>query len=96
VRWLLILLVIYAIIELILLAIGLGIGFLLRWLIPSIDLGMGMLIGIVATGFSALFFSRITSFPLPDFGQDMEPEPPEQIVYVDPLPVRHRSRRRRS
>ena len=93
-RWLLGLLAIYGVIKLILLALGFAIGLLLHWLIPSIDLGIGVLIGVVATGFSVQFFGRITSLPLPDFSQDMEPEPPPSIVYVDPLPERRKGRRR--
>ncbi|MFL5800309.1 MAG: hypothetical protein ACJ8CR_00915 [Roseiflexaceae bacterium] len=97
-RWLLGLLVIYGVIKLLLLALGFGIGLLLHWLVPSIDLGIGVLIGVVATGFSVQFFGRITSLPLPDFGQDIEQEPelepPPTIVYVDPPSSRRKGRRR--
>jgi len=31
-------------------AIGLGVGFLLHWLVPAIDVGMATLIGVVTLG----------------------------------------------
>ena len=41
--------------------IGLGAGFLLHWLIPAIDLGMGTLIGVVTLGGCFLWLSRIST-----------------------------------
>jgi hypothetical protein len=42
-------------------AIGLGVGFLLHRLVPAIDLGMAMLIGVVALGGCLLWLSRIST-----------------------------------
>src|SRR5215470_13196792 len=42
-------------------AIGLGIGFLLHWLVPAIDLGMATLIGVVTLGGCFLWLSRIST-----------------------------------
>jgi hypothetical protein len=42
-------------------AIGLGVGFVLHWLVPSIDLGMGTLIGVVTLGGCFLWLSRIST-----------------------------------
>ncbi len=41
---------VYLVLKLVLLALGIGVGWLLHWLIPAIDLGLGVLIGVVATG----------------------------------------------
>ena len=43
---------IYLLVKTFLIALGVGIGFLLHWIVPAIDVGMGVLIGVVATGFS--------------------------------------------
>ena len=42
-------------------AIGVGVGFVLHWLIPAIDLGMGTLIGVVALGGCFLWLSRMST-----------------------------------
>ena len=41
--------------------IGLGVGFLLHWVVPAIDLGMAMLIGVVTLGGCFLWLSRIST-----------------------------------
>ena len=53
------LLAIYLLINLGLIGLGVGIGFLLHWMLPSVDLGMGVLIGVVATGFSIHYYARL-------------------------------------
>ena len=42
-------------------AIGLGVGCLLHWLVPAIDLGMATLIGVVTLGGCFLWLSRIST-----------------------------------
>jgi hypothetical protein len=42
-------------------AIGLGVGCLLHWLVPAIDVGMGMFIGVVTLGGCFLWLSRIST-----------------------------------
>ncbi len=42
-------------------AIGLGVGFLLHWLVPAIDVGMATLIGVVTLGGCLLWLSRIST-----------------------------------
>jgi hypothetical protein len=42
-------------------AIGLGVCFLLPWLVPTIDLGMATLIGVVTLGGCFLWLSRIST-----------------------------------
>jgi hypothetical protein len=91
-------LLIFGTIGTILLALGAGIGFLLHWLLPSIDLGIGMLIGVITIGFTAQLFARISSLPLddplddPSFG---EPFTPQRITYlIDPTPPQRRRTRK--
>ena len=42
-------------------AIGLGVGFLLHWVVPAIDLGMATFIGVVTLGGCFLWLSRIST-----------------------------------
>ena len=42
-------------------AIGLGVGCLLHWLVPAIDLGMATLIGVVTLGGCLLWLSRMST-----------------------------------
>ena len=46
-------------------AIGLGVGVLLHWLVPAIDLGMATLIGVVTLGGCFLWLSRISTLDAP-------------------------------
>ena len=52
-------LLIFLIVELFLIALGIGVGFLLHWVIPGVEAGTGILIGVVATAFSIQFFARL-------------------------------------
>jgi hypothetical protein len=79
-------------------ASGLGVGFLLNQLVPSIDLGMGTLIGVVALGGCFLWLSRISTLEalygdddieLSDFISSTTPR-------AEPRPSHRRRRRRRS
>ncbi len=56
------LLLVYALINLGMIAVAVGIGFLLHWILPSVDLGTGILIAVVATGFSIHYFIRLIWF----------------------------------
>jgi hypothetical protein len=56
------LLLVFILINLGLIALGVGLGFLLHRLLPSVDLGMGILIAVVATGFSIHYFIRLLWF----------------------------------
>jgi hypothetical protein len=93
-------LLIFGIICTFLLVLGAGIGFLLYWLLPGIDLGIGMLIGVIAIGFTAQLFARISSMPLddplddPSFG---EPFTSQRITYlIDPTPPQRRRKRKQN
>ena len=90
-------LLIFGAIAAILLALGAGIGFLLHWLISSVDIGIGILIGVLTIGFTAQLFARISSLPLDDPLDDstyIEPLTPQRITYlIDPPPTRRRKRK---
>lgn len=68
------LLITFLVVNLGVIASGIGIGFLLRWVLPSVDLGAGILIGVVSIGLSIHYFSRILAFgevrDFPDGGDD--------------------------
>lgn len=51
--------IIYLLIKAVLLGIGVGTGFLLHWLMPTLDLGMCILTGVVATGIAVHFLARL-------------------------------------
>jgi hypothetical protein len=51
----------YLVFNLGLIVFGAGIGSLIHWILPSVDLGTGILIGLVATGFSIHYFTRVMS-----------------------------------
>ncbi len=53
------LLITFLVVNLGVIASGIVIGFVLRWALPSVDLGAGILIGIVSTGLSIHYFLRI-------------------------------------
>lgn len=48
----------YLAINLFLLGFGIGIGFLLHWILPAVDLGVGILIGVVTTIASVNLYLR--------------------------------------
>src|SRR5919202_716984 len=76
--------------------IGLGAGFLLHWLIPAIDLGMGTLIGVVTLGGCFLWLSRISTLEAL-YGYD-DSERPDSTWSTTPQAEwkpAHRKRRRR-
>jgi hypothetical protein len=91
-------LLIFGVIGTLLLALGAGIGFLLHWLMPSVDFGIGMLIGVITIGFTAQLFARISSLPLDDQLDDPtfgEPFTPQRITYlIDPTPPQRRRKRK--
>src|SRR5262245_47205531 len=92
-------LLIYGAICALLLALGAGIGFLLHWILPSIDLGIGMLIGVLAIGFTAQLFARVSSMPLDDpLDEDISIEPltPQRITYLIDPPTPRRRRRKQT
>src|SRR5438045_3415211 len=67
----------YLALKALLLAVAIGVGFLLHWIIPAVDLGMAILIGLVATGLTVHFYSRLA-------GLLSEAALPEAEDYPDP------------
>ena len=77
-------------------AIGLGVGCLLHWLVPAIDLGMATLIGVVTLGGCFLWLSRISTLEAL-YGHD-DSEPSDSTWSTTPQAEwrpAHRKRRRR-
>jgi hypothetical protein len=84
-----------------LLAAAVGIGWLLHRLLPTVDFGLAILIGLVAipvTGKICSFLADLLlgSVSLSETEEDEEPEPePERVFhYVSSLPPKRRRRRR--
>ena len=89
-------LLLYLLINLGVIAAGVGIGFLLRRLLPSVDPGSSILIGVVTTGFSLHYFARLMSLgPVVDAVEDEEDDTPPPVVFYPPAPPRSGRKRRR-
>jgi hypothetical protein len=90
-------LALYGIISLGILALGAGMGFLLHWLLPAIDLGSGVLIGVVVAGFSIHFFSSLVT-AINEYQSRREEEEKLAEIPVNPwwtgLPPGRRGKRR--
>lgn len=86
---------IYLIFNLGLIAFGVAIGFLLHWILPSVDLGTSILIAVVATGFSIHYFIRLLKFSeyldLPRSEEDDDLPP----IWVYPASTRSARKRKR-
>ena len=90
------LLVTFLVVNLAVIASGIGIGLLLRWVLPSVDLGAGILIGIVSIGLSIHYFLRILALgevlEFPD-GEDDDFSAP--IIVYPQSPSRSGRKRKR-
>jgi hypothetical protein len=76
--------------------IGLGVGFLLHWFVPAIDVGMGTLIGVVTLGGCFLWLSRMSTLEALYGSDDIEwSEPPQSTAPQAELRPARRKRRRR-
>ena len=69
---------------------GLGLGLLLHWLVPAMDLGVATLSGLMATGVALLTFGQLMTFAEPS---EAEEEPPP-VWRLPPLPRASRVSRR--
>ncbi len=73
------LLVVFILINLGLITVGVGIGSLLHWMMPSIERGTNILISVVATGFSIhyftglLWFSEYLELPRDEYEDELPP-----------------------
>ena len=75
------------------LLIALGIGFFLHWILPAVEIGMSILIGVVASGISLHFGIRLNSY-LGDFAE--EALFIEELSEITPPPPRQKHQRRKS
>ena len=57
--WFIVLILLYAVVQAVLLGIAVGIGFLLHWIVPDVNIGMGILVGLISTIASAYLFSQM-------------------------------------
>jgi hypothetical protein len=92
-------LIFYVLIKLFIVALGVGFGFLLRWLLPAIELGTAVLIGVIATGLSIHFLGRLIAFAETANTDDLEfdpDKPPRVVILSDTIePLRSRRSRKR-
>ncbi len=77
---------IYLVIKAVLLGVGLGIGALLHWIIPSIDLGIGTLIGVMVTIAAIFAINEILHIHMPsaDLLDEFRIKDPP-IVFISPM-----------
>ena len=91
---------IYLLIKLFLIGMGSVIGVLLHWLVPAINVGVGILIGVVASAMAIHFYTRLMGvlriYDEPDVELDPEPAPPIYIYPYGPLPSRRKRKRKPS
>jgi hypothetical protein len=106
VRWLgiigpvLVTLFVYILIKGLLLGIGIGVGFLLTWLLPALDFSVAILIGVLATGISLHFFGNFLKAERGVADPSPEPDEAEVLDVIDIIaatspPGRRRSRKRK-
>ena len=83
----------YLLFNTLLIALGIGIGFLLHWILPAVEIGMSILIGVVASGISLHFGIQLNSF----LGDYVEEELfLEELSEITPPPPRQKHQRRKS
>ena len=83
----------YLLFNVLLIALGTGIGFLLHWILPAVEIGMSILIGVVASGISLHFWIRMNSY-LGDYAQ--EELFIDELSEMTPPPPRRKRQRRKS
>ena len=87
------LLFLYLLINVLLIAIGIGIGFLLHWIVPAVEIGMSILIGVVASAISLHFWVRLF-IHLEDYAE--EELFFDQLSEITPPPPREKRQRRKA
>jgi len=91
-------LMIYQVILVILLGVGVGVGFVLHWLIPGVDMGLAILIGVITSGMAIHFYGRLTGlFPGTELLDDELPpdRPVSARLYPGESLAPRRSRKRK-
>ena len=82
--------VFYLIVLVFIVGLGAGIGFLLNWMMPTVELGIGILIGVVATGFCLDLVGRL----LNSYDSFVEDDEIDRIVFK-PIRTRRSSKRKK-
>ena len=87
---------IYVLINVVVVGCGLGLALLLHWLVPAIDLGSGMLSGVLATGISMYVFGRLMALPTVETEDDELSITAAQMrtLLTTPRPDRYAGRRK--
>lgn len=89
----LILFIFYLLVNAFMIALGIGIGFVLHWILPAVEIGVSILVGVVASGISLYFAIRIYNY-LGDYAD--ESLFIEHLTEIAPLPPRQKRQRRKS
>lgn len=80
-------LLVYVLINVLILAVGSAVGFVLRWLIPAVETGTAVLIGVVVTAISLQIYGRFSAF-VESYGVEPDPEDvPEYVIVRDLNPI---------
>jgi hypothetical protein len=85
----------YLAINLGILVPGIGIGFLLHAILPRVDLGIGILIGVVVTGLSLQFFIRLFAWSNTFDLEESEDEDIRGVTVYSVLPSSTRRKKKR-
>ena len=83
----------YLLFNVLLIALGIGIGFLLHWILPAVEIGMGIMIGVFVSGISIHFWIRMYIY-LEDYAQ--EELFIEELSEITPPPPRQKRQRKKS
>ncbi len=83
----------YLLFNALLIALGTGIGFLLHWILPAVEIGMGILIGVFVSGISIHLWIQMYSY-LGDYAE--EELFLEELSEITPPPSRRKHQRRKS
>jgi hypothetical protein len=75
-----------------LMGLGIGIGVLLHRVIPSIEIGTGIVIGLISIGLSVSYTKRIITIPYKVIDHDEEDD---EDVYYGPVISSRKSRRKK-
>ena len=90
-------LLVFLVINLFLLGLGTAIGFLLHWILPAVDLGVSILIGVVTTIAATAFYFRLNRITeqIEDEALLEEIISSSRLRAVEPISAGRRKRRRK-
>jgi hypothetical protein len=93
-RGLLVIGFIFVIVFLVLMGFVCGIGVLLHWISPSIEIGMGMVIGLVCIGLSVSYTGRILTSSV-KISTYYDEDDDEEDIYYSPITSSRKSRKKK-